>query len=125
MAKSLDKTTTLRAQAIFAEWSERPADRRVAPDRAGVSERTGRRWRLRIASPDKGAKPSREAKTNMAFEPTRFVGRQPALAELRGLFARGGRLRARVAAASDAATSRRRARCRTSAAPSRSSSVFP
>jgi predicted ATPase/Tfp pilus assembly protein PilF len=92
MAKSLDKSTTLRAQAIFAEWFERTGDHRVSADRAGVSERTGRRWRLRIASPEKGAKPSREAKTNMAFEPTRFVGRQPALAELKGLFARGGRL---------------------------------
>jgi len=92
MAKSLDKTTTLRAQAIFAEWFERTGDHRVAADRAGVSERTGRRWRLRLASPDRGAKPPREAKTNMAFEPTRFVGRQPALAELKGLYARGGRL---------------------------------
>jgi predicted ATPase len=92
MAKSLDKTTTLRAQTIFAEWFERTGDHRVAADRAGVSERTGRRWRLRLASPERPAKPSREAKTNMTFEPTRFVGRQPALAELKSLFARGGRL---------------------------------
>ncbi len=92
MAKSLDKSTTLRAQAIFAEWFERTGDHRVAADRAGVSERTGRRWRLRLASPSMSAKPSREVKTNMAFEPTRFVGRQPALTELKGLFARGARL---------------------------------
>jgi predicted ATPase len=92
MAKSLDKTTTLRAQAIFAEWFERTGDHRVAADRAGVSERTGRRWRLRLASPERPAKASREAKTNMAFEPTRFVGRQPALAELKSLFGRGARL---------------------------------
>ncbi len=105
MPKALDKTTNLRAQAIFAEWFERTGDHRVAADRAGVSERTGRRWRLRLASHPGGGPAgtpgapglerltkSREAKTNMAFEPTRFVGRQPALAELKSLFSRGARL---------------------------------
>jgi predicted ATPase len=109
MAKSIDKPTTMRAQAIFAEWLERTGDHRVAADRAGVSERTGRRWRLRFLGPERqaptaatgsgpppaAAQPApkaREPKTNMAFEATRFVGRQSALTELRNLFARGARV---------------------------------
>jgi predicted ATPase len=92
MAKSLDKTTTQRAQAIFTEWFERTGNHRAAADRAGVSERTGRRWRLLLADQDKATKTPRDPKTNMAFEPTRFVGRQSALLELKNLFTRGARV---------------------------------
>jgi predicted ATPase len=89
--KALDKTTTLRAQTIFAEWLERTGDHRVAADRAGVSERTGRRWRVRYASPAAPVQ-SREVKTNLAPEATRFIGRKSALTSIRGLFAGGARL---------------------------------
>lgn len=91
MAKALDKSAALRAQAVFAEWYERTGDHRLAAQRAGVSERTGRRWRLRYAHPQ--PTPKNEApKTNLKNETTRFIGRQAALSALRGLFTQGARI---------------------------------
>jgi predicted ATPase len=92
MARGLDKSASLRAQEIFAEWFERTGDHRLAAARAGVSERTGRRWRLRYAAPSNAADPEEAPKTNLRSAATRFVGRAAALSALRKLFSEGARL---------------------------------
>ncbi len=87
-----DKPTLLRAQAIFDDWYERTGDHRVAASRAGVSERTGRRWRQRHGGTERAEPGSSEARTNLVPDPTSFIGRQEALRGLRALFTGGASL---------------------------------
>lgn len=71
------------ARAVFAEWLAKTGDVRIASERAGVSERTGRRW--------KGEVGEGHARAPHA-EPTKFVGRKAALLSLRKLLAEGARV---------------------------------
>ena len=89
----LDKPTATRARAIFAEWLERTGDHRLAAERAGVSERTGRRWRaLTTARRSSIAPRVAMSRTNLRAEPTRWVGRESALSGVRALFTQGARI---------------------------------
>jgi predicted ATPase/Tfp pilus assembly protein PilF len=74
------------ARAVFAEWLAKTGDVRIAAERAGVSERTGRRW--------KAGAPSAEgiAPQQPYAEPTKFVGRKAALLSLRKLLSEGARI---------------------------------
>lgn len=77
---------------MFAEWYERTGDHKIAAERAGVSERTGRRWKSRVHP--RAAEPLvvRGAPAALATPVTRFIGRQSALQALKKLFADGARL---------------------------------
>ena len=77
-----------RARAVFAEWFERTGDHKVAAERAGVSERTGRRWRSRLHPKAKEPMVVRGAPAPV----TKFIGRHSSLHALKKLFADGARL---------------------------------
>ncbi len=78
------KPPTERARAVFAEWMAKTGDVRIAAERAGVSERTGRRWKN---EPSESSLP-----TAQVAEPTKFVGRKAALLALRKMLSEGARL---------------------------------
>jgi predicted ATPase len=92
VGRGLDKPTATRAKAVFAEWFERTGDHRLAAERAGVSERTGRRWRMRFTRPSAPSAEAERPRTNLRAEATRYVGRTRALAEIRALFSKGSRV---------------------------------
>ena len=68
-----------RARTVFAEWLAKTGDVRIAAERAGVSERTGRRWKNE--GPNISSDPSspRMPAPVQNAEPTKFVGRKAAL----------------------------------------------
>ncbi len=77
-----------RARAVFAEWMAKTGDVGIAAERAGISERTGRRWKNESGGRDlPGA-----AAPPMNTEPTKFVGRKAALIALRKMLSEGARL---------------------------------
>lgn len=78
-----------RARAVFAEWLAKTGDVRIAAERAGVSERTGRRWKNEPAAEDGGdAAPAQI----ISPEATKFIGRKAALLALRKMLTEGARL---------------------------------
>ncbi len=89
-------------EAVFREWLARTGDVRVAAERAGVSERTARRWRgtlgdaARVGSPTEPPPSARSAPAilgaprSLVGQPTRFFGRRDGA--LRKAFADGARL---------------------------------
>ena len=81
-----------RAKAVFADWLERTGDHKVAAEHAGVSERTGRRWKSSLLPRPEQPTSVRGAPPALAAPVTKFIGRQPALHALRKLFADGARL---------------------------------
>jgi predicted ATPase/Tfp pilus assembly protein PilF len=77
-----------RARAVFAEWMAKTGDVSIAAERAGISERTGRRWKNdAVGQTVPGA-----AAPAMNTEPTKFVGRKAALIGLRKMLSEGARL---------------------------------
>ncbi|HEY2364987.1 MAG TPA: AAA family ATPase, partial [Polyangiaceae bacterium] len=76
-----------RARAVFAEWLAKTGDVRIAAERAGVSERTGRRWKNEPTSASEDA-PAQI----ISPEATRFIGRKAALLALRKMLTEGARL---------------------------------
>jgi len=77
-----------RARAVFAEWLAKTGDVRIAAERAGVSERTGRRWKNEPASAGEDA----PAPQIISPEATKFIGRKAALLALRKMLTEGARL---------------------------------
>ena len=77
-----------RARSLFAEWLAKTGDVRIAAERAGVSERTGRRWKNEPASTAEGDAPAQI----ISPEATRFIGRKAALLALRKMLTEGARL---------------------------------
>ncbi len=78
-----------RARVVFAEWMAKTGDVAIAAERAGISERTGRRWKNDGGGGETlpaGAAPP------MNTEPTKFVGRKAALIALRKMLSEGARL---------------------------------
>ncbi len=92
MGRGLDKPTAARAKTVFAEWFERTGDHRLAAERAGVSERTGRRWRARFTRPARDDAPLDKPRTNLRAEATTWIGRTRALAAIRALYTQGARV---------------------------------
>ncbi len=75
-----------RARAVFAEWLAKTGDVRIAAERAGISERTGRRWKNEPGAAD-------DAPTQIISpESTKFIGRKAALLALRKMLTEGARL---------------------------------
>src|SRR6185503_8751399 len=74
------------ARGVFAEWLAKTGDVRIAAERAGVSERTGRRWK------SEGGQVPEAAPSGPSVEPTKFVGRKAALLSLRKLLTEGARI---------------------------------
>jgi predicted ATPase len=71
---------------VFAEWLAKTGDVRIAAERAGVSERTGRRWKNEPGAAD-------DAPTQIISpESTKFIGRKAALLALRKMLTEGARL---------------------------------
>jgi hypothetical protein len=65
-----------RARALFAEWMAKTGDVAIAAERAGVSERTGRRWKNATGLVDVGPLlPGSSLAAPVTMEPTKFVGR--------------------------------------------------
>jgi predicted ATPase len=77
----LERTRREHAQAVFREWMERTDDWNEAARRAGVSERTGRRWRNLIES----AQVPRAAAPAARGPQTSFIGRRRELEALHRL----------------------------------------
>ncbi len=84
-------TPSQRARAVFAEWLAKTGDVRIAAERAGVSERTGRRWKNEGPNAADASSPRMPAPIQNA-EPTKFVGRKAALIALRKMLSEGARL---------------------------------
>ena len=80
-----------RARAVFTEWLAKTGDVRIAAERAGVSERTGRRWKNEGPNASDASSPRMPAPIQSA-EPTKFVGRKAALLTLRKMLSEGARL---------------------------------
>ena len=77
-----------RARAVFAEWLAKTGDVRIAAERAGVSERTGRRWKSEPLAAD-----GDDAQAHIISpEATKFIGRKAALLALRKMLTEGARL---------------------------------
>lgn len=81
-----------RAREVFEQWLARTGDYRVAAQRAGVSERTGRRWKAEPRTPLDSGVAVVGSKTTVLGEPTRFIGRNGALGAIHKLFAEGARI---------------------------------
>ncbi len=81
-----------RAREVFEQWLARTGDYRIAAQRAGVSERTGRRWKAEPRATGESGAVVRGAKTTMLTEPTRFIGRQSALGSIHKFFGEGARI---------------------------------
>jgi predicted ATPase len=77
-----------RARAVFAEWLAKTGDVRIAAERAGVSERTGRRWKSEPNAEGGEAAPAQI----ISPEATKFIGRKAALLALRKMLTEGARL---------------------------------
>jgi len=92
MAKEPTRPSSDRAREVFEQWLARTGDYRVAASRAGVSERTGRRWRTEPRDSSPSSATVLGAKTDMLSEPTKFIGRHQALTSLHKLFAEGARI---------------------------------
>ena len=80
--------TRLQARSVFEAYFAQSGDHRAAAHAAGVSERTGRRWRAELAARTKLAKPDGRP----IQELTSFVGRSRELAALAALLDAGKRL---------------------------------
>ncbi len=93
MRKGMDPAARAHARAVFEHELLLTGDLRSASREAGVSERTGRRWR---AGRDPAARPGGlrrlSAKTNVRAAPDRFVGRGSELEGIHRLFLAGARL---------------------------------
>lgn len=75
---------------MFHEWLARTGDARVAAERAGVSERTARRWKRAAPAEPQRAPPPPGVASGPIAPPTRFFGRRDVA--LRKLFADGARI---------------------------------
>ncbi len=75
---------------MFREWLARTGDHRVAAERAGVSERTGRRWKTEAEGDAPKAPDVRGAARELLGQPTRFFGRRDVA--LQKILADGARL---------------------------------
>src|SRR5207237_4763832 len=78
----------MKPRAVFAEWLAKTGDVRIAAERAGVSERTGRRWKNEPLSVNGESAPAQI----ISPEATKFIGRKAALLALRKMLTEGARL---------------------------------
>ena len=85
---SKPKLTRLQARSLFESHYAQSLDHRAAARAAGVSERTGRRWKAELAARTKLAKQRQGPDPAL----TSFVGRRQELSDLSQLLDRGGRL---------------------------------
>ena len=91
--RTQDKHARQRARQIFGSEFARSGDYRAAAREAGVSERTGRRWQLALATCPPVARTTAGGALPAAFvQPTSFVGRAEDLRALETLFHEGARL---------------------------------
>ena len=83
-----------RTRRVFADWLERTGDYRLAAEHAGISERTGRRWKAQPQGSE--AEPAERAAlvgpTAILARATTFVGRNAALGDVGKCFAKGARV---------------------------------
>ena len=82
------KEARAHARSVFARHYAKSRDSRAAARAAGVSDRTGRRWRNELATPSAADRTVRA----VPAEVTSFVGRDADLDRLDSLFADGSRL---------------------------------
>src|SRR5688572_27451691 len=84
MRLTADKVERRHAYTTFKAHLQATTDYRAAAQKAGVSERTGRRWLARAM-----ADLSELSRTNLPQSSGRFVGRQAELTHLRTLLGLG------------------------------------
>ena len=82
------KEARAEAKRVFASHYARTRDSRAAARAAGVSERTGRRWRGELATLSAADRTDRAGPAEL----TSFVGREAAFERLESLFSGGARL---------------------------------
>lgn len=87
MTKRRLKSEQVRARQIFDRWFAQTGNLKLASTKAGVTERTARRW-----TSVSGAAATPHAKNNLVASRDRFFGRGREVAGLRRLIAQGSRL---------------------------------